>query len=49
MQYRDGMGHVYDVPPERVAEFERRRTRLLVLAIIGKLIVIGLLIFVVNR
>ena len=45
MKYRDGLGHVYDVPKEQVPEFERRRTNLLIGKIVIQLIVLGLLIY----
>ena len=45
MKYKDGLGHVYDVPEECVPEFERRRTNLLIVKIVIQVIVLGLLIY----
>jgi hypothetical protein len=42
--YRDGLGHVYEVPDDAIAEFERRRGVLLRIAIGIKLLILcGLL------
>ena len=41
MKYRDGLGHVYDIPPEHVEAFERRRRPLLIASIVIKLIVLA--------
>lgn len=45
MKYQDQMGHVYDVPPEQVEEFERHRTILLSIKIFIQILVIGALIY----
>jgi hypothetical protein len=39
--YKDALGHVYDVPEDRIEEFERRRDILLRIGIAGKLIVLA--------
>jgi hypothetical protein len=41
MRYRDGLGHVYDIPPEHVEEFERRRRPLLIAAILIKCLILA--------
>ena len=44
MKYRDGLGHVIDVPEYLVPAFERRRRPLLVAAIIVKCIILAVLL-----
>ena len=43
-QYKDGLGHVYNVPDDKVEEFERRRGVLLRIKIAIQLILLGGLI-----
>lgn len=43
--YKDGLGHKYEVPDNRIEEFERKRAIALAIAIIGKIIVIGWLVY----
>ena len=40
-KYRDHFGHVYNVPENCVAEFERRRGILLRIAIVGQLVLLA--------
>jgi hypothetical protein len=41
MKYRDGLGHIYDIPDDAVPEFERRRGVLLRIAIFIKLVILA--------
>ena len=44
-KFRDGLGHVHEVPNERFAEFERRRGNMLKAAIVLKLMLLTGLIW----
>jgi len=43
-RYKDGCGHVYEIPDEYVEAFERRRRPLLIAAIALKLIFLAALL-----
>lgn len=45
MRYKDGMGYEYEVPLDRVPEFDRRRRNLLVIAIIVQMVMMVLLLW----
>lgn len=40
-RYTDGLGHAYNVPEDRLEEFERRQGVLLRVGIVGKLLVLA--------
>ena len=44
MRYRDGLGHVYEIPDEHVPAFERRRRPLLLASILIKCIILAVLL-----
>ncbi len=46
MKYMDGMGHVYNVPKEQLAEFERRRGVLLRISIVVQIMIILAIIII---
>ena len=49
MQYKDGLGYVYDIPDQYLGEFERRRGILLWIAIVVKIGIIGSLVYLIGR
>jgi hypothetical protein len=43
-QYKDSLGHIYNVPDDKVEEFERRREVCLKIAVAGQLLILAGLI-----